>query len=134
MPHLQGYRRTETLQFSPRLDDYINAENPVRFLDAFVEQLNLQALGFSRVEAAVEGRPSYAPGDLLKLYLYGYLNRIRSSRCLEPESQRNVEVMWRLKGLTPDHKTIADFRKDHRLARCVSRIHCPVQRTGVVWR
>lgn len=113
MPHLQGYSRTETLQFPPRLDDYINAENPVRFLDAFVEQLNLQTLGFSRVEASVEGRPSYAPGDLLKLYLYGYLNRIRSSRCLERESQRNVEVMWLLKGLTPDHKTIADFRKDH---------------------
>jgi transposase len=113
MPHLQGIEREQTLQFPPRLDDYISAENPVRFLDVFVDQLDLQAMGFRRVEAAVEGRPAYHPGDLLKLYLYGYLNRVRSSRCLERESQRNVEVMWLLKGLTPDHKTIADFRKDH---------------------
>jgi transposase len=113
MPHVQGIGREQTLQFPPRLDDYISAENPVRFLDVFVDQLDLQAMGFRRVEAAVEGRPAYHPGDLLKLYLYGYLNRVRSSRCLERESQRNVEVMWLLKGLTPDHKTIADFRKDH---------------------
>jgi transposase len=113
MPHLQGIDRNQTLQFPPRLDDYISAENPVRFLDVFVDQLDLQALGFSHVKTAVEGRPPYHPGDLLKLYLYGYLNRVRSSRCLERESQRNVEVMWLLKGLTPDHKTIADFRKVH---------------------
>lgn len=113
MPHLQGIDRNQTLQFPPRLDDYISAENPVRFLDVFVDQLDLQAMGFSHVETAVEGRPPYHPGDLLKLYLYGYLNRVRSSRCLERESQRNVEVMWLLKGLTPDHKTIADFRKVH---------------------
>jgi Domain of unknown function (DUF4260)/Transposase domain (DUF772) len=92
MPHLQGIGRNQTLQFPPRLDDYISAENPVCFLDAFVDQLDLQAMEFSRVEAAVEGRPAYPPGDLLKLYLYGYLNRVRSSRCLERESQRNVEV------------------------------------------
>jgi transposase len=113
MPHLQGIDRNQTLQFPTRLDDYISAENPVRFLDAFVGQLELQAMGFNRVEAAAEGRPPYYPGDLLKLYLYGYLNQVRSSRCLERESQRNLEVMWLLKGLTPDHKTIADFRKVH---------------------
>jgi transposase len=113
MPHLQGIDRNQTLQFPPRLDDYISAENPVRFLDVFVDQLDLQGMGFSHVETAAEGRPPYHPGDLLKLYLYGYLNRVRSSRCLERESQRNVEVMWLLKGLTPDHKTIADFRKVH---------------------
>lgn len=113
MPHLQGIDRNQTLQFPPRLDDYISAENPVRFLDVFVDQLDLQGMGFRHVETAVEGRPPYHPGDLLKLYLYGYLNRVRSSRCLERESQRNVEVMWLLKGLMPDHKTIADFRKVH---------------------
>ncbi len=78
-----------------------------------MDQLNLAALGFARVTAAVEGRPGYAPGDLLKLYLYGYLNRIRSSRALERETHRNVELMWLLKQLRPDHKTIADFRKVH---------------------
>lgn len=113
MPHIIGVSRTEVLQFPPQLDDFISAENPVRFLNEFVAQLDLKALGFSRVEAALEGRPSYQPGDLLKLYLFGYLNRIRSSRGLERESQRNVEVMWLLKCLKPDHKTIADFRRDH---------------------
>ena len=113
MPHAQGMGREQTLQFPPRLDDSISAENPVRFLDVFVDKLDLQALSFRRVEAAVEGRPVYHPRDLLKLYLYGYLNRVRWSRCLERQSQCNVEVMWLLKGLTPDHKTIADLRKGH---------------------
>lgn len=113
MPHIQGRDRHSEVQFPPILDDYIDAENPVRFLDAFVDQLDLAALGFGRVEAAVEGRPGYHPSDLLKLYLYGYLNRIRSSRALERETHRNVELMWLLKRLRPDHKTIADFRKVH---------------------
>lgn len=113
MPHIQGRDRHSEVQFPPMLDDYIDAENPVRFLDAFVDQLDLAALGFERVTAAVEGRPGYHPGDLLKLYLYGYLNRIRSSRALERETHRNVELMWLLKQLRPDHKTIADFRKVH---------------------
>jgi transposase len=82
-------------------------------MDAFVDQLDLQALGFQGVVAASESRPAYHPADLLKLYLYGYLNRVRSSRCLERETHRNLEVMWVLKKLTPDHKTIADFRKDN---------------------
>jgi len=113
MPHLHGVSRNTIILFPPSLDDYIAPDNPVRFIDAFVDQLDLQALGFQRVVAAVEGRPAYHPADLLKLYMYGYLNRIRSSRCLERESQRNLEVMWLLKKLTPDHKTIADFRKEH---------------------
>ncbi|MBD1847357.1 IS1182 family transposase [Cyanobacteria bacterium FACHB-63] len=113
MPHIQGRDRHSEVQFPLMLDDYIDAENPVRFIDAFVDQLDLAALGFVRVEAAAEGRPGYHPGDLLKLYLYGYLNRIRSSRALERETHRNVELMWLLKQLRPDHKTIADFRKVH---------------------
>ncbi len=88
----------------------------MRFLDAFVEHLDLQSLGFTRANPAHTGRPSYHPGDLLKLYLYGYLNRIRSSRRLEKEAQRNVEVMWLINKLTPDFKTIADFRKDNHTA------------------
>jgi transposase len=86
----------------------------VRFVDAFVEQLDLQGAGFCRVEPEDTGRPGYRPTDLLKLYIYGYLNRVRSSRRLEAETRRNLEVMWLLRGLTPDFKTIADFRKDNR--------------------
>ena len=113
MPHLQGTARDAVVHFPPTLDEYIAADNPVRVIDAFVDQLDLQALGFKRATANPLGRPAYAPADLLKLYLYGYLNRIRSSRLLEREARRNVEVMWLLKKLTPDFKTIADFRKDH---------------------
>src|SRR3990170_63825 len=116
MPHLQGVSRDAVLLFPPTLDEYIVADNPVRFIDAFIDSLDLEALGFERVVAATEGRPAYEPGDLLKLYLYGYLNRIRSSRLLEREAGRNLELMWLLKRLTPDHKTIADFRRDNRQA------------------
>ena len=86
----------------------------MRFVDAFVEQLDLQGIGFWRVEPKETGRPGYHPADLLKLYIYGYLNRVRSSRRLEAETRRNLEVMWLLRELTPDFKTIADFRKDNR--------------------
>ncbi len=96
------------------VDDYIRPDNPVRFVDAFVEQLDLEAVRFCRVEPKETGRPGYHPGDLLKLYIYGYLNRVRSSRRLEAETRRNLEVIWLLRGLTPDFKTIADFRKDNR--------------------
>lgn len=113
MPHLQGVSRETNVLFPPSVDDYIAADNPVRFIDAFVDQLDLQAIGFQHSVAAVEGRPAYHPADLLKLYIYGYLNRLRTSRCLERETHRNVEVMWLLKKLRPDHKTIADFRKHH---------------------
>ena len=93
-----------------RLEDYVAAENPVRFLDAFVASLDLHALGFARTQVATTGRPPYDPGALLKLYLYGYLHLIRLSRLLEAECQRKVEVIWRLGKLTPDFKTIADWR------------------------
>src|SRR5208337_795565 len=88
-------------------------ENPVRFLDAFVASLDLHGLGFTKAQVAATGRPPYDPGALLKLYLYGYLHRIRTSRLLEAECQRNVEVIWLLGKRTPDFKTIADFRKDN---------------------
>ena len=89
------------------------ADNPVRFLDAFVASLDLHGLGFARARCADTGRPPYDPAALLKLYLYGYLHRVRSSRMLEAECHRNVEVLWLLGKLTPDFKTIADFRKDN---------------------
>jgi transposase len=108
--------------FPERLEDYVGAENPVRFLDAFVGQLDLGALGFAKAQVAATGRPPYDPAALLKLYLYGYLHRIRSSRLLEAECQRNVEVIWLLGKLAPDFKTIADFRKDNlKPLRAVSR-------------
>jgi transposase len=98
------------------VDDYVDADNPVRFIDAFVDELDLAAAGFNRVEAKETGRPGYAPADLLKLYIYGYLNRVRSSRRLEVECHRNIEVIWLLRCLKPDFKTIADFRRDNRAA------------------
>ena len=96
------------------VDDYVEADNSVRFIDAFVDGLDLAGVGFARVEAKATGRPGYAPGDLLKLYIYGYLNRVRSSRRLEREAQRNIELIWLARGLKPDFKTIADFRRDNR--------------------
>jgi transposase len=113
MGFIHGANRHTEILFPERLDDYIAAENPVRFLDAFVDHLNLTTLGFQRAQPAVTGRPAYDPADLLKLYLYGYLYRLRSSRRLEQETHRNVELMWLLKKLRPDHKTIADFRKNN---------------------
>ena len=113
MNHRLGLDRSQTLLFPERLEDYIGAENPVRFLDAFVASLDLHALGFAKARCANTGRPPYDPAVLLKLYLYGYLHRVRSSRLLEAECQRNVEVLWLLGKLAPDFKTIADFRKDN---------------------
>ena len=98
------------------LDDFIDESNPVRVIDVFVDTLDLAEMSFDGVEPAATGRPSYHPSVLLKLYIYGYLNRVQSSRRLEREAGRNVEVMWLLGRLTPDHKTIADFRKDNGLA------------------
>jgi transposase len=98
------------------LDDFIDESNPVRVIDVFVEALDLAEMSFEGVEPAATGRPSYHPSVLLKLYIYGYLNRVQSSRRLEREAGRNVEVMWLLGRLAPDHKTIADFRKDNGLA------------------
>ncbi len=116
MPHISGPDRSQTLLLPESLDDYVGPENPVRFIDAFVNGLDLGAAGFGRVTANATGRPGYDPKDLLKLYIYGYLNRVRSSRRLEVETHRNIEVIWLLRHLKPDFKTIADFRSDNRKA------------------
>jgi transposase len=113
MGFVQGMLRSQGVMFPEFLDDYIGDDNPVRFIDAFVDSLDLEALGFERAVPKETGRPPFHPGDLLKLYLYGYLHRIRSSRMLDREAKRNVEVMWLLGKLTPDCKTIADFRRDN---------------------
>ena len=110
MRHIAGHDRSQTLLLPEALEDYVAPDNPVRFIDAFVEGLDLTEAGFADVEPKPTGRPGYAPGDLLKLYIYGYLNRVRSSRRLEAETHRNVEVIWLLRHLKPDFKTIADFR------------------------
>ena len=94
MAHISGFARDQLLLLPEAVDDYVDAENPVRFIDAFVDGLDLAAAGFARVEAKATGRPGYAPGDLLKLYIYGYLSRVRSSRRLEREAQRSIEVIW----------------------------------------
>ncbi|MGH8528028.1 MAG: transposase, partial [Gammaproteobacteria bacterium] len=113
MGHVIGQSREQATLFPERLDEVVAWDHPVRVIDALVDSLDLAGLGFGKVEAAATGRPPYEPGDLLKLYIYGYLNRVRSSRRLRLETQRNVEVMWLIGRLTPVHKTIADFRKDH---------------------
>jgi transposase len=109
--YIEGEARTQSLLFPERLDDWIADDNPVRAVDAFVDELDLAELGFEGAEPAATGRPSYHPAVLLKLYIYGYLNRIPSSRRLEREAQRNVELMWLTGRLAPDFKTIADFRR-----------------------
>jgi len=113
MAHLTGQSRDQLSLFPTTLNEAVSADHPVRVIDGFVDSLDLAGMGFSRVVAEEMGRPPYAPGDLLKLYVYGYMNRVRSSRGLEREATRNVEVMWLIHGLTPAFKTIADFRKDH---------------------
>jgi transposase len=113
MTHISGHERSQTLLLPETVDDYVGPDNPVRFIDAFVDGLDLAAAGFARVTPTATGRPSYAPTDLLKLYIYGYLNRVRSSRRLEAESHRNIEVIWLLRHLKPDFNTIADFRCDN---------------------
>src|SRR6202047_845985 len=97
MTHIAGHDRDQILLLPEAVDDYVAADNPVRFIDAFVDGLDLAAAGFKRVTPKVTGRPGYAPGDLLKLYIYGYLNRVRSSRRLEAECHRNIEVLRTLK-------------------------------------
>ncbi len=113
MAHVTGQSRYQTTLFPEVLDEVVGRDDPVRVIDAFVDGLDLADLGFCKVAAEEMGRPPYAPGDLLKLYIYGYLHRVRASRRLEAESYRNVQVMWLLNRLTPSFKTIADFRKDH---------------------
>jgi transposase len=110
---VEGLERSQATLFPETLDDFVADDNPVRVIEAFVEGLDLGGLGFERVDPKVTGRPAYHPSVLLKLYIYGYLNRVQSSRRLEREAGRNVEVMWLTGRLIPDHKTIADFRKDN---------------------
>jgi transposase len=109
---IEGVDREQSTLFPERLEDWVGEVNPVRVIDVFVGELDLGGLGFGRAEPEATGRPGYHPSVLLKLYIYGYLNRVQSSRRLEREAGRNVEVMWLLGRLVPDHKTIADFRKD----------------------
>ncbi len=110
---VEGVERSQSTLFPEQLEDWIGADNPVRVIDVFVDELDLGELGFERTEPLATGRPSYHPCALLKLYIYGDLNRVQSSRRLEREAGRNVEVMWRTGRLVPDHKTIANFRKDN---------------------
>jgi transposase len=112
MEHRRGVSREQVSLFPESIEDLIPEDHPVRVIDLYIDQLDLAQLGFGKTQVAPKGRPPYHPGDLLKLYLYGYLNRVRSSRRLEAECQRNIEVMWLLGRLAPDHKTIANFRKD----------------------
>lgn len=110
---IKGEKREQLSLFPTSLDDYVEEDNPVRVVDAFIDELDLEALGFAGVMPASTGRPAYHPATLLKLYLYGYFNRVQSSRRLEREAKRNVEVMWLTGRLAPDFKTIADFRKNN---------------------
>jgi transposase len=110
---VEGADRGQSTLLPECLDDWIEEENPVRVIDVFVDALDLAGLGFDGVEPAATGRPAFHPSVLLKLYIYGYLNRVQSSRRLEREAGRNLELLWLLGRLVPDHKTIADFRKDN---------------------
>lgn len=116
MAYIQGEARGQQALFPSTLEDLIPAGHVCRVIEAFVAKLDVAALGFVRAEPAETGRPGYDPRDLLKLYLYGYLQQVRSSRRLEAECRRNVEVMWLLVRLTPDYKSIAEFRRVHREA------------------
>jgi len=111
--YVEGENRSQSTLFPESLDDYIAEDNPVRVVDVFVDELDLKQLGFDGAEPEATGRPAYHPATMLKIYIYGYLNRIQSSRRLERETQRNVEVIWLTGRLSPDFKTIADFRKDN---------------------
>src|ERR1700678_876572 len=110
---LEGDDRSRSTLLPESLDDYVSDDNPVRVIEVFVDGLDLTKLGFDGAAPKATGRPAYHPATLLKIYIYGYLNRIQSSRRLERETQRNLELIWLSRRLTPDFKTIADFRKDN---------------------
>lgn len=116
MSYVAGIDRNQASLLPASLEDYVKADSPVRVIDAFVAGLDVVELGFNRAIPASTGRPTYDPRDLLKLYIYGYFNEVRSSRRLERECRRNVEAMWLLRRLAPDFKTIADFRRDNSTA------------------
>ena len=110
---VEGQDRRQLILLPDCLDDYVGEDNSVRIVDAFIDELDLAALGFDGVVPEVTGRPAYHPSTLLKIYLYGYVNRVQSSRRLEREAQRNIALMWLTGRLAPDFKTIADFRRDN---------------------
>jgi transposase len=116
MSYISGENRNQNILFPQSLEEYIASDNPVRIINEYVTQLDLQALNFTHASPQEIGRPAYHPGDMLRIYLYGYLNHIRSSRRLETEAKRNIELMWLVRKLSPDFKTIADFRKDNKKA------------------
>lgn len=116
MGYIEGQDRNQIILFPESIDEYISDQSVVRVIDEYIDHLDVENLGFKRAVSPILGRPPYAPKDMLKLYIYGYLNRIRSSRRLEHEAIRNIEVIWLLKKLAPDFKTIADFRKDNKKA------------------
>jgi len=116
MGYITGEDRNQIILFPESIDEYVSDNNSIRIIDEYIKQLNLKRLGFKRAVNPLMGRPPYHPKDMLKLYLYGYLNRIRSSRRLEQEAIRNLEVIWLIRKLKPDFKTIADFRKDNKKA------------------
>jgi transposase len=115
MQYIQGKNRTQSILFPESLDQIIDQENEVRIIDLFVESINPTDFKFV-IKTSIEGRPAYNPKDLLKLFVYGYLNQIRSSRALEKECKRNIELMWLMKELAPDHNTISNFRRDNEKA------------------
>ena len=112
MRYVEGYSRDQVLIFPEVIDDYVSVDNQVRVIDAFINMLNMFKLGFTHSQTSKTGRKPYNPKDILKLYIYGYLNQVRSSRKLERETHRNIEVIWLLRKLQPDFKTISDFRRD----------------------
>ncbi|MGQ8338446.1 transposase, partial [Sunxiuqinia sp. A32] len=112
MKYIKGQNREQTYLFPVSMDDAIDAENEVRLIDVFVDALKITEFGF-KLDFTENGRPAYHPADLLKLFIYGYLNRVRSSRQLEKECNRNIEVMWLMRNLRPDHNTISNFRRDN---------------------
>ena len=122
MPYIKGENRGQFTLMPESLDDYISEENPVRVIDAFVNKIDIKRMGFIRHTPSKEGRPGYDPRDMLKLYIYGYFNKIRSSRRLQTECSRNIEVMWLLSKLVPDFRCIADFRKDNSAA--IKKVFC----------
>ncbi|HEY5583084.1 MAG TPA: transposase [Ruminiclostridium sp.] len=113
MGYIVGQNRGQVMAFPEIIDEYISGNNPVRVIDVFIENLDLEKAALTKPTPFREGRPAYNPKDLLKIYIYGYFNKIRSSRKLMIECRRNIELMWLLKKLTPDFRTIADFRKDN---------------------
>ncbi|MCM1156791.1 MAG: transposase, partial [Roseburia sp.] len=113
MNFISGENRNQMSLFPVCMDDYIDENNPSRVIDAYVDILDLEQMGFEKTSPNDTGRPRHSPYDLLKPYIYGYMNKIRSSRKLETETRRNIEVIWLLKKLSPDHKTIALFRRDN---------------------